>query len=116
MDDFFTWLFAVAFYVIAVAGMWMTFVKAGRPGWAAIIPIYNFFIMLKITERPTWWLILYFIPFVNFVAWVIVQIDVAKKFAKGTGFGIGLALLPIIFYMILGFGSARYEGRPAGAM
>jgi hypothetical protein len=116
VDDVFTWIFAIAFYVIAVAGMWMTFVKAGHPGWAAIIPIYNIYILLKIAERPIWWLILYFIPFVNIVASIIVSIDVAKKFAKGTGFGIGLALLPIIFYLILGFGSARYQGRPASAM
>jgi len=115
VDDAMTWIFAIAVYVISVAGMWMTFQKAGHPGWAAIIPIYNIYILLKIAERPIWWLILYFIPFVNLVASIIVSIDVAKKFAKGTGFGIGLALLPIIFYLILGFGSAQYRGRAAGA-
>lgn len=116
MDDVFTWIVAIAFFVISVAGMWMTFQKAGHPGWAAIIPIYNVYILLKIVEKPIWWLILFFIPLVNFVVAIIVSIGVANKFGKGTGFGIGLAFLPIIFYLILGFGSARYQGRPAGAM
>jgi hypothetical protein len=100
--------------VIYLAGMWATFVKAGQPGWAAIIPIYNIYIQLKIIGRPWWWLLLLLIPIVNIVILVIVANDMAKSFGKTVGFTIGLIFLPFIFYPILGFGSATYQG-PAGA-
>jgi hypothetical protein len=109
------WVIYLAIYALSVAGMWMTFEKAGHPGWAAIIPFYNIYILLKIAEKPGWWLVLFFIPLVNIVVSIIMSIEVAKRFSKGTGFGVGLALLPLIFYLILGFGSAQYRGRAAGA-
>ena len=98
--------------ILVIAGFWKTFTKAGYPGWAAIIPIYNLYILLKIAGRPGWWLLLFFIPLVNFIFAIIVSIDVAKNFGKGTGFGIGLAFLGFIFYPILGFGDAQYVGAP----
>lgn len=94
--------------VFVIAGMWKVFTKAGEPGWACIIPIYNLIVLLKIAGRPAWWFLLMLIPFVNFIILIIVSIDVAKNFGQGTGFGIGLAFLGFIFYPILGFGSARY--------
>ncbi len=96
--------------VLTIVGMWKTFEKAGQPGWAAIIPIYNIYVLLKIAGRPGWWLILFIIPLVNVVISLIVSIDVAKKFGQGTLFGLGLWLFPFVFYMILGFGSYSYEG------
>ena len=93
-----------------IAGMWKTFVKAGKPGWAAIIPIYNVVVMLEIVGRPIWWIILMLIPCVGIVVQIIIYIDLAKSFGKGSGFGVGLALLPFIFLPILGFGDARYLG------
>ncbi len=96
--------------VLAIAGIWKTFAKAGKPGWAAIIPIYNVIVLLEIAGRPLWWIILFFIPFVNIIVPFIVMIDIAAKFGKGAGFGIGLALLGFIFFPILGFGDARYQG------
>ncbi|HRI81862.1 MAG TPA: DUF5684 domain-containing protein [Opitutaceae bacterium] len=101
-------LIQLAIVVAVIAGVWKTFAKAGQPGWAAIIPIYNVYILLKIANRPWWWLLLMLIPLVNLVIAIIVAIDVAKAFGKGAGFGIGLALLGLIFYPILGFGSATY--------
>ncbi len=106
-------LFMLLVGVVVIAGVWKVFVKAGKPGWASLIPIYNFVVILQIVGRPIWWLILMFIPFVNFVVAIIVAIDMAKSFGKGTGFGIGLALLAPIFYPILGFGDARYSGPSA---
>ena len=100
----------LAIIVVVIAGFWKVFVKAGHPGWAAIIPIYNIYILLKIAGRPGWWLLLFLIPIVSFVIAIIVAIDVAKAFGKGTGFGVGLALLSPIFYPILGFGDAVYQG------
>ena len=105
--------FAVVWLVVLVvvlAGCWKVFVKAGQPGWAAIVPIYNMYILLQIIGKPIWWLILFFIPFVNVVIGIIVCIELAKRFGKGVGFGIGLALLGFIFFPILGFGDAQYMG------
>lgn len=102
----------LAIAVLMIASMWKVFTKAGEPGWAAIVPIYNIIVLLKIAGRPIWWIILLLIPVVNIVVLILVSIDVAKRFGKGTGFGIGLALLGIIFYPILAFGDARYSGTP----
>lgn len=96
--------------VVEIAALWKVFVKAGHPGWAAIIPIYNTYILLKIAGRPAWWLILFFIPIVNFVIAIIVFNDISKSFGKGVGFTVGLILLGFIFIPILGFGSAQYRG------
>jgi len=104
----------LAILVLIIASFWKVFAKAGHPGWAAIIPIYNIYILCKIAGRPGWWLLLLFIPLVNIIISAIVSIDVAKAFGRGTGFGIGLWLLGIIFYPILAFGSAQYQG-PAAA-
>ncbi len=104
----------VAVIVFEIAALWFVFVKAGRPGWAAIIPFYNYYVMLKVVGRPGWWLILYFIPIANLVVWIIVAIDLAKSFNKGSGFGVGIIFLAPIFIPILGFGSAEYAGPAAG--
>lgn len=109
------WICEIAFIVLMIAAMWKMFSKAGQPGWASIIPIFNTYIMCKIAGRPGWWLILLFIPFVNLIIWIILCIDLAKAFGKGAGFGIGLLLLPFIFFPILGFGSAQYQGAPPPA-
>jgi hypothetical protein len=104
----------LAVYILEVIGMWRAFDKAGKPGWAAIVPIYNFYVLCKIAGRPGWWWVLLFIPIVNIVIWFIVSIDTAKAFGKTTGFGVGLALLPFIFWPILGFGDATYQGSTMG--
>ena len=98
---------------VMVASMWKVFAKAGKPGWAAIVPIYNIVVMLEIAGKPIWWIALFFIPVVNFVVSILINISIAQSFGKGTGFGIGLSFLPFIFLPILGFGSAQYQGVPA---
>ncbi len=100
----------LAFFVFIIAAVWRMFEKAGKPGWASIVPIYNLVVLLQVAGRPVWWLLLMFIPFVNIIISIIVAIDVAKAFGKGAGFGIGLAFLGIVFYPILGFGNAHYVG------
>ena len=99
----------LAVLAVVVAGMWKVFEKAGQPGWAAIIPIYNVYVLTQIAGRDIVWFILALIPIVNIVAAIVISIDLARKFGQGTGFGIGLALFPFIFYPILGFGSAQYN-------
>jgi hypothetical protein len=108
------WVCYFAVIILLIAAMWKVFSKAGQPGWAAIIPIYNFYVMCKIAGRPGWWVILMFIPLVNFIILIILMIDIAKSFGKGVGFGLGLVFLGIIFWPILGFGSAQYRGPAAG--
>jgi uncharacterized protein DUF5684 len=103
----------IAVIVFLIAAEWKVFVKAGQPGWAAIIPIYNLYIMLKIVGRPAWYIILFLIPFVNFIMLIIVMLDLAKSFGKTGGFAVGLILLSFIFIPILGFGSATYVGPAA---
>jgi hypothetical protein len=100
---------------VVIAGMWRAFIKAGEPGWAAIIPLYTIYVMVKISDNPWWWLILVFIPILNLVAPFRINIDVAKRFDQGLGFGLGLAILSIIFRPLLGFGDYEYQGAAAMA-
>lgn len=100
----------LAIMVVIIASLWKVFTKAGQPGWAAIVPIYNIFVLLKIAGKPGWWFILMLIPLVNFVIAILVSISIAEKFGKSTAFGLGLAFLGFIFYPMLAFGDARYQG------
>ena len=107
-------LFWLAVVVVVIIGGWKVFEKAGQPGWAILIPIYNIYVMLKIAGRPGWWLLLYFIPLVNFAIAIIVAIDIAKAFGQSATFGFFLLfLLGGIGYLILGFGNYRYQGTAA---
>ena len=103
----------LAIIVLEIAGIWKAFTKAGQPGWAAIIPIYNVVVLLNIVGRPVWWIILFFVPLVNFIVMIMIAIDLANSFGKGIGFGLGLAFLSPIFIPMLGFGSAQYTGASA---
>ena len=96
--------------VLMIASLWKIFTKAGKPGWASIIPIYNIIILLEIVGKPVWWLILFLIPLVNaiFAIWTINLLS--KSFGKDEGFTVGLLLLGFVFYPILAFGSAEYQG------
>jgi Family of unknown function (DUF5684) len=105
-------VFYIAILIMYAAAGWKVFAKAGEPGWGIFVPIYNLYLVCKIAGRPEWWLILFFIPFVNIVFGLIIAMDIAKAFSKSSGFGIGLWLLGFIFIPILGFGSAQYT-RPA---
>jgi hypothetical protein len=99
----------LAVIVLVIASFWVVFTKAGHPGWACIVPIYNIIILLQIARKPLWWIILMLIPLVNIVIGILVVIEIAKNFGKSSGFGIGLLVLPFIFYPILAWGDARYQ-------
>ena len=112
----------IAVIVLEIAALWKVFVKAGQPGWAAIIPIYNLYILLKIIGRPGWWILLFLLGIIPFVGWIavlvlgiIIAIDLAKSFAKSSGFAVGLFLLNFIFIPILGFGESQYVGPAASS-
>jgi hypothetical protein len=112
------WVAFIAFYafiilvwvVPSLIGLWKVFQKAGRPGWAAIVPIYNNWQIIEIVGRPGWWLAMLFIPYASIVFMFILMIDLAKSFGKSTGFGVGMILLAPVFMLMLGFGDATYLG------
>jgi len=106
-------LFGFALLFVALAASWKIFAKAGQPGWAALIPFYNIVVLLKIVGRPTWWLLLWFVPVVNVVISLILTHDLSRAFGKGIGFTLGLIFLGPIFILLLAFGPAQYVG--AGA-
>lgn len=101
-------------YILAVIAMWKVFTKAGKPGWASLIPVYNMVVMYQIVGLNPWLLLLYLIPFVNWIAALVLSImlnvKLAKVYGKSTGFAIGLIFLNPIFLLILGFGDAKYIG------
>jgi hypothetical protein len=104
---------ALIFIVISIIGKWKVYEKAGKPGWASIIPIYNIIVMLEIVGKPIWWFLLFFIPCVNFVFLIWTYNLLSKSFGKSEGFTVGLVLLSPIFLCILGFGDSVYLG-PGG--
>lgn len=103
----------VLLVIFIIVALWKVFQKAGKPGWAAIVPIYNTWVLFEITGFPGWWAILSLVPFVSIfpaVVAIIATFRLAKLFGKGTGFGLGLIFLPFIFFPILGFGKATFQG------
>lgn len=100
------WLGLTVFFVWS---MWRVYERAGQPGWACLVPIYNAVVMLDMVGKPRWWIFGYLVPILNIVLAFIVAIELARRFGKDAGFGIGLLLLGFIFYPILAFGDARYQ-------
>ena len=102
--------FELALVVFLIVTFWKIFEKAGQPGWACIIPIYNTLIWLKIAGKPWWWIFFIFLgPLV--IIWCIWGVNmISKSFGKDEGFTVGLVLLGFIFWPILAFGDARYIG------
>ncbi len=99
---------AFIFALLIVAAQWKIFTKAGKPGWASIIPIYNFVVLLEIVGRPIWFIVLFFIPFLNIVALILIMMDLAASFGKDMMFAILLILISPIMLLVLGFGDAQY--------
>ena len=101
-------VFALALAVFIIVCQWKLYSKAGKPGWACLVPIYQWVVLLEIVKKPIWWIILMIIPIVNVVILIIIMIELAKAFGKEGGFAVGLILLPIVFFPILAFGDAQY--------
>jgi hypothetical protein len=102
-----------AIIILAVVGLWKLFTKAGQPGWASIIPIYNTYILLKIAGKPGWWVLLTLIPFVNIAVSIIAGIEIAKRFGYSSGFGAIVCGILGIGYLIIAFGNHTYNVTPA---
>ena len=102
-----------AIILLIIISMWKIFTKAGKPGWAAIIPIYNIIVLLEIVGKPIWWLILLLIPFVNIIFAIMLAHQLSLAFGQGVGMTLLLIFLPFIGYPMLAFGSAQYT-QPIG--
>lgn len=98
----------IAVVLLTIIGFWQIFKKAGKPGWAAIIPIFNIFVFLDIVGKPGWWFILFLIPPIGIVFQIMAYHQLSKCFGKGAGYTIGMLFLPFIFFPVLGLGSAQY--------
>lgn len=101
-------------FAVNIAAWWMLYDKAGKPGWTSIVPFYNLYVLTEIVGRPVLWFVLLLIPCVNWIVALIVMIDLAKSFGKGTGFGVLMWLFAPILVPVLAFGGAQYVG-PAAA-
>jgi hypothetical protein len=102
-------IFVLVALAIGIIAMWKVFNKANQSGWPSIIPILNNCMVAHVAGREWWWGLLLLVPCVGFVVWIILMIDLAKSFGHGIGFALGLILLPIVFWLILAFGSSTYQ-------
>lgn len=100
----FFWVLSMALSVLMIISLWKIFKKAGKPGWASIIPIYNIYIMCEIAEKEWWYVLLSCVPFANIYAMIVLYNGMAKRFGKSGGFVVGMILLPVIFFPMLAFG------------
>ena len=103
-------IISLCLLVLEIIALWFVFEKAGEPGWAAIIPIYNILIAIKIAGKAWWWILLLLIPIASIVFYILILDGISKSFGKGAGFTVGLFFLRFIFLPILGFGKAQYIG------
>lgn len=103
--------------VILLIAQWKLFVKAGKPGWASIVPIYNFIVMLEIVGRPVWWFVLLLVPFVNIVIEIMLILDLAKAYGKSSGYGVLMLLFPYVMFPLLAFSKdTQYVGPVAAGV
>ena len=107
---FFAFFFLLYIGIIAlmIISMWKIFVKANQPGWAAIVPFYNYYVMIEIAKKPTWWFGMMFVPLANIVFIIMIINGLVKNFGKSEGFTVGVIFLPYVFFPILAFGDAKY--------
>lgn len=98
----------ISISVLLATGLWYMFEKAGQPGYASIIPIYNIIVMCNVAKKPTWWVVMFFIPIANIVFLIMMLNGISKNFGKSSGFTVGLVFLNQIFFSILGYGDAQY--------
>jgi Family of unknown function (DUF5684) len=98
-------------YAFALVGV---FKKADEPVWQAFVPIWNAIVLIKVSGKPIWWIILYLIPIVNIVVAILVYHGLSTSFGHGAGFTVGLVFLSIIFLYILGYDSKPYQGATGG--
>jgi len=95
---------------MSIMVMWTIYVRAGKPGWASIVPVYNMIVLLEIAGRPALWFFLMMIPVVNLAIWFMICMDLAVAFDRGIPFAAGLFLVPVVFFPLIAFGEPDYVG------
>ncbi len=106
----------VILLILLIVSFWKIFIKANKPGWASIIPVYNVLVELEIIERPVWWIILLFVPIVNAVVGIIIALDLASRFGKSAAWAIFLLIIfPYIGYPIMAFDQTKYQAKGSSA-
>ena len=103
-------LFVLAVSLLIVVSIWVVFERAGDSGWKSLVPIYNAYTLMVVSGKPGWWLALLLVPFVGTIFYLLAMLSLAEKFGRGALFGVGLCFLPMIFFPLLAFGGAQYEG------
>lgn len=129
---------ALVWVVLNIAATWRIFTKAGEGGWKSLIPIYNSYVLYDKVWSTVWFWVTLVLNAVVFytqpqavaegasmtalqmvgavcmvagmVLYILLNYKTAKAFGKGIGYTLGLIFLQPIFLMILGFGSAQYQG------
>ena len=102
--------------IVEFAATWRIYTKAGKRGWAALVPFYNTWVMAEIAGKPGWWglyPLLGLIPILGAIAGIavsiVIAIGVARNFGKSDVFGFfGLWLFSVIGIPMLGFGPDVY--------
>jgi len=99
--------------VVLIISHWKIYEKAGKPGWASLIPIYNIIVLLEIIGKPVWWVFLILFPCTTFIFGIWAVNLLSKSFGQSEGFTVGLVLLGVVFYPVLAFGNYQYLGPSA---
>lgn len=107
-------LLSLVFWALSIVGLWRLFEKAGKPGWAALVPFYNLMVLLELLDHSAWWLLLLLLPLVGLIAWLILCADLAAAFGRGTWYAVGLCFVPGVFLPLLGLDGSHYR-RPLRA-
>src|SRR5690242_15241696 len=100
-------LVIIATLVVSIASLWRLFESVGEPGWAAVVPVYNLVVTLRVAGMSAWWMLALLIPYVGVLAFLPVALAFAQRFGRGAGFGVGIWLFPFIFFPILAFSAPR---------
>lgn len=104
------YVLALIFAIVILVAMWKLFAKAGKPGWAAIIPIYNYYVLFDIVYGNGIKFLLLLVPFLNIAVSIGLYIRMAQVYGKSVGFGIGMLFFPYVCLPILAFGNSAYQG------
>ena len=102
-------LLSIGLGILTIVAMWILYDRAGKPGWAAIVPVYNVIVMLEITGKPTWWILLILIPFVGIVFYLIVHFAFMDAFGQGILMSLLSLIVPWIIFPMMAFGGAVYD-------
>ena len=92
-------IFFLILQAVHFAGTWRLYEKAGRKRWEAAVPVYNAVVLMRIINRPRWWVILLFIPVVNLIMFAVVWVETLRSFGKNSTMDTILGVVTLGFYI-----------------